>query len=133
MISSLDAEATIFSRSKAAPPPLIIFKLASISSAPSIVKSMNIVSEKSIRGIPSLSANILVASEVGMPRIESPFRTSSPIFLTANSAVEPVPRPTIMPSLTYSHAASAERCFSEITLHPLHQFFVLEVRRVRKF
>jgi hypothetical protein len=47
--------------------------------------------------------------------------------------VEPVPRPTIMPSLTYSHAASAERCFSEIKLHPLHQFFVLEVRKVRKF
>ena len=37
--------------------------------------------------------------------------------------VEPVPRPTIIPSLTYSTAASAARCFSEIIRFLCFQFF----------
>ena len=50
IISSLEEEATIFSRSNAPPPPFISCKFESISSAPSIVRSRLCTSFNEIRG-----------------------------------------------------------------------------------
>ena len=49
--SSLEEEATIFSRSNAPPPPFIRCKFESISSAPSIVRSRLCMSFNEISGI----------------------------------------------------------------------------------
>lgn len=50
IISFLEEEATIFSRSNAPPPPFISCKFESISSAPSIVRSRLCTSFNEIRG-----------------------------------------------------------------------------------
>lgn len=60
MTSCLAAESTIFSRVKAAPPPLIMFKLKSIWSAPSIAMSRSGFSSKLVRGILFSIAIIMV-------------------------------------------------------------------------
>ena len=67
-----DALATIFSRSSAPPPPLIRLSAASISSAPSTVRSSRSTSSSVVSGMPHCSAWMRVASEVGTPTTLQP-------------------------------------------------------------
>src|SRR5580704_4804075 len=113
MTSRRLAAATIFSRNKAPPNPLIrLSERRSTSSAPSIVKSMRWCSAKLASDMPRLRACVAVRSEVGIPTILSPFATRAPSPSTTKKAVEPVPRPTTMPSSTYSTARYAASCLS---------------------
>ena len=73
-----DAAATIFSRSKAPPPPLMRLSAGSISSAPSTVRSSRSISSSVVRAMPHRAASARVASEVGTPMTLSPARTRSP-------------------------------------------------------
>src|SRR5262249_43221665 len=68
-IRRADAEATIFSRSSAPPPPLIRERSGAISSAPSTARSSSGVSSRLVSGTPSRSASLRVASEVGTATI----------------------------------------------------------------
>src|SRR5579859_7024273 len=52
-------------------------------------------------------------TDVGIPRIRSPFFTCSPSNLIKYAAVDPVPNPTTCPSLTYCKLARAAASFSE--------------------
>ena len=99
-----EAAATIFSRSNAPPPPLMRLSAGSISSAPSTVRSSRSMSSSVVRRMPHRSASARVASEVGTPITSSPARTRSPSSSTKCFAVEPVPRPSFMPSRTCSSA-----------------------------
>ena len=113
MASCRLALATIFSRSKAPPSPLIRFKVPrSTSSAPSIVRSIWRCSAKEDSGMPAALACAAVRSDVGMPTKRKPWRCRRARASTANAAVEPVPSPTTMPSWTSSTAASAAARFS---------------------
>ena len=88
------AAATIFSRSNAPPRPLIRFsEPRAISSAPSIVSAIRRCSAKVVSVMPPSRACFALRSEVGMPRIFSPWRTRSASASMAKAAVEPVPRP----------------------------------------
>ena len=51
-------------------------------------------------------------TEVGMPRMRSPFFTRSASSLMKNAAVDPVPRPTTCPSFTNCKLARAAASFS---------------------
>ncbi len=64
-MSSLEEEATIFSRSNAPPPPFISCKSESISSAPSIVRSRLCTLFKEISGMFSCFAKASVSFDVG--------------------------------------------------------------------
>src|SRR5579883_2491014 len=107
-----EAAATIFSRRSAPPPPLIRLSSGSISSAPSTVKSSRSTPSSVVRRIPQRSASWRVASEVGTPITSSPSRTRAPRSSTKCLAVDPVPRPSFIPSLTYSSARAAACRFS---------------------
>ena len=112
-----DCCATIFSRSKAAPPPLINWKCGSNSSVPSITMSNPSKEPSSTNGIPTSVAKFCVATEVGTPTISNPSSlirrpSSKTVYLT----VEPVPRPTRIPVLTNSQAASPAIFFSASAL-----------------
>ena len=76
-IMRAEAEATIFSRSSAPPPPLIRLRSGAISSAPSTVRSSCGVSSRVVSGTPSRSASLRVASEVGTAITSRPARTRS--------------------------------------------------------
>ena len=102
-----EAAATIFSRSKAPPPPLMRLSEGSISSAPSTVRSSRSMSSSVVSAMPHRSASARVASDVGTPMTRSPARTRSPSSSTKCFAVEPVPRPSFMPSRTCSSARAA--------------------------
>src|SRR5262245_34707197 len=106
-----EAEATIFSRSSAPPPPLIKLKSAAISSAPSIVRSSCGISSRLVSGTPRRSASARVASDVGTPITSRPARTRSASSSTKCLAVEPLPRPSRMPGRTNSRAAAAAARF----------------------
>ncbi len=90
-----DAEATIFSRSSAPPPPLIRVRSGAISSAPSTVRSSSGVSSSVVSAMPSLPACARVASEVGTATTSSPARTrsasSSTKCLRGRAGAEPEP------------------------------------------
>ena len=88
-----EAEATIFSRNSAPPPPLISRSSLSSSSAPSMVRSSCGVSSSVVSRMPSRSACARVASEVGTPTTSRPASTFAPSRSTNSAAVEPVPRP----------------------------------------
>ncbi len=103
-----EASQTSFSRSRAAPPPLIKLSPGPISSAPSTVRSITLTSSSAARAMPSSRARLAVASEVGTPRMSS-LRAAR--AFTNQAAVEPVPRPTTMPFSTNSAAASPDRRF----------------------
>ena len=103
------AAATIFSRVWAPPPPLTSQPSGAIWSAPSIAMSSRSRRSKSSTGIPSPRACSPVATEVTTQRIERP---RAAIAGSRWATVEPVPRPTTMPSSTSSAAASAARRFS---------------------
>ena len=106
-----DAVATIFSRSKAPPPPLISLRSSSSSSAPSTVRSRNGVLSSVLSFKPRRSARIRVASEVGTHRSWRPVSlTRWPTRSTNFAAVEPVPRPNRMPSLRRLSACAAACC-----------------------
>ena len=102
------AAATIFSCSSAAPPPLIRLSWPSISSAPSTVRSILPTSSSLRSGTPSSSASQTVALEVATPVTASPVaRMRSESSRTNQPAVEPVPRPSVIPSSTNSSARAA--------------------------
>ena len=69
-------------------------------------------SSRVARGIPRLSACCWVATEVGTHTmsVRVPLDRSSPTLATAKAAVDPVPRPTLIPLFTYSTAFHAA-CF----------------------
>ena len=114
-----DASQTSFSRNRAAPAPLISDRPGPISSAPSTVRSMVLVSPNSPRRMPRLAASSAVEIEVGTPRI-SMFRAAS--ALTNQTAVEPVPRPTTMPGSTRAAAASpAARFWASVSMGGLRR------------
>ena len=103
-----EAVATIFSCKSAAPPPLISASWGSNSSAPSIVRSSHLASSRLVTGMPRLRASSAVRVEVGTPITRSPSsRMRSARQRTIQAAVEPVPRPTFMPSCTKSTARFA--------------------------
>ena len=107
-----DAVATIFSRSKAPPPPLIRRSCRSSSSAPSMVRSSSGQASSVVSGTPSSVHSAAVRSDVGTPITEKPSRTFSASARTNCSAVDPVPMPSRMPDVTSSSAASAAFRFS---------------------
>src|SRR3989304_5111737 len=75
-IEEIAAAATIFSRNKAPPIPLIRFSAGSTSSAPSIARSSSGCSSRDVRGIPRSFAASAVAREAGTPRRAVPPATS---------------------------------------------------------
>ena len=93
---------TIFSLSKAPPPPLTRFRSGSTSSAPSIATSSRENSSNVVKGMPSSSACSFVRTDVGTAMIsfKVPSLSNIPNRSTANAAVEPVPSPTFMPLVT---------------------------------
>src|SRR6267143_842704 len=102
-----DAAATIFSRNRAPPMPLIRSSLGSTSSAPSTVRSSQKLSSRDVSGIPRRFASSAVAREVGTPLMSMPPATSRATPARKCRAVDPVPRPRTIPGLTYANAASA--------------------------
>ncbi|ESW61647.1 MAG: hypothetical protein Q27BPR15_05445 [Rhodobacter sp. CACIA14H1] len=108
-----DAVATIFSCRSAAPPPLISARLGSNSSAPSMVRSSHFTSSSDATGTPSDAASSAVRVEVGTPVTRSPSsRMRSARQRTIHAAVEPVPRPSFIPSSTNSVARLAATNFA---------------------
>src|SRR5690348_16392972 len=106
----LAAAATSFSRNSAPPRPLMRLSAGSTSSAPSTARSICPTSSVTI-GIPSDAASSAVARDVGTPRSFMPSATSEPTPSVKNRAVEPVPRPTSIPSWTSSTALAAAARF----------------------
>ena len=98
---------TIFSRSSAPPPPLTRFRSGSTSSAPSMATSSRENSSSVVSGMPSDSACSFVRTDVGtaMMSVRLPSASFWPRRSTAKAAVDPVPRPTFMPLVTYSSMA----------------------------
>src|SRR5713226_2334802 len=107
-----DAAATIFSRNRAPPIPLIRSSFGSTSSAPSTVRSSQKLSSREVSGIPSRFASSAVARDVGTPRMSTPLATRRATPARKCRAVDPVPRPRTIPGLTYARAASAAFRFS---------------------
>jgi len=95
-----EAAATIFSRNKAPPPPLMTLSEGSISSAPSTVKSSRSTSSSVVRRMPQRMASSRVVSDVGTPITSNPSRTRAPNSSTKCLAVEPVPSPSFIPLCT---------------------------------
>src|SRR5262245_8094684 len=106
-----EAEATIFSRSSAPPPPLIKLKSAAISSAPSMVRSSSGISSRLVSGTPRRSASARVTSDVGTPITSRPAWTRSASSSTKCLAVEPLPRLSRMPGRMNSRAPAAAARF----------------------
>src|SRR5829696_7995190 len=73
-------------------------------------RSRRSVSSSEANGMPRSRARASVRSEVGTAVKMSPPATRRPNSRVTASAVEPVPRPTIMPGATRSAAATASRC-----------------------
>ena len=108
-----DAVATIFSCSRAPPPPLIRFSSPSNSSAPSMVRSNHFASSRLMTSMPTSRASCAVRVEVGTPLIRNPSsRTISPKQRTSQAAVDPVPSPTRIPSSTNCAARLAATNFA---------------------
>src|SRR6058998_1430893 len=102
-----DAAATIFSRNRAPPIPLIRSSFGSTSSAPSTVRSSQKLSSREVSGIPRPFASSAVARDVGTPFRSIPLATRRATPARKCRAVDPVPRPRTMPGFTYARAASA--------------------------
>src|SRR5437667_2079172 len=102
-----DAAATIFSRNRAPPIPLIRSNLGSTSSAPSTVKSSQKLSSREVSGMPRAFASSAVARDVGTPFTSMPPATRRATPARKCFAVDPVPRPRTIPGFTYARAASA--------------------------
>src|SRR3989454_7210199 len=107
-----DAAATIFSRNRAPPIPLIRSSFGSTSSAPSTVRSSQKLSSSEVNGIPRRFASSAVSSDVGTPFKSIPSATRRATPARKCRAVDPVPRPRTMPGFTYASAASAAFLFS---------------------
>src|SRR6059058_4974599 len=107
-----DAAATIFSRNRAPPIPLIRSSFGSTSSAPSTFRSSQKLSSREVNGIPSRFASSAVAKDVGTPLRSMPLATRRATPARKCRAVDPVPRPRIIPGLTYARAASAASRFN---------------------
>ena len=91
-----DTAATIFSRVSAPPPPLIIAKPPSISSAPSTYTGRDSMPLRSNTSMPCAASRRELASELETaPTMRSRMPASASMkWLT----VEPVPTPTMLPS-----------------------------------
>ena len=113
------AAATSFSRVWARPPPLISHGPGAIWSAPSIAMSSSGSVSKASTINPAASAASAVASEVATQRIRSARAASAGIN---GATVDPVPRPTRIPSSTRPAAYVAAACFSSsaVTRPGLH-------------
>ena len=107
-----EAEATIFSRRRAPPPPLMSRSFGSISSAPSTVRSSSGISSSVVTAMPRFFACASVRSEVVTQRILSPAATLSPTQSTKCLAVDPVPSPSRIPGSRSSAARLAAAIFS---------------------
>src|SRR3989442_8201354 len=107
-----DAAATIFSRNRAPPLPWIRSSFGSTCSAPSPVRSSQKLSSNEVNGIPSRFASSAVAKDVGTPLRSMPLATRRATPARKCRAVDPVPRPRIIPGLTYARAASAASRFN---------------------
>src|SRR5881296_1238361 len=121
-----DAAATIFSRNRAPPIPLIRSSFGSTSSAPSTVRSSQKLSSSEVNGIPNCFASSAVSSDVGTPFKSIPLATRRPTPARKCRAVDPVPRPRTIPGFTYTRAASAAFRFSssrEAISGPPAEFF----------
>src|SRR5262245_4353861 len=108
--------ATIFSRTRAPPPPLIRLSLGSISSAPSMVRSSVSTSSRLVSRIPREVASCCVASDVGTATMSSPPLTCSASNGSKAATVEPVPSPRSIPCFTSASAARAAAAFSSSLL-----------------
>ena len=105
-----DCAATIFSRVRAAPPPLIMWPWPSISSAPSTYTASSSTSLASNTGMPRASRRSVDATELDTaPLIWSFIVASASMNLLT---VEPVPTPMISPGTTYCSAAWPTRVLS---------------------
>src|SRR3954454_18342913 len=110
------AAATAFSRVWAAPPPFTSQPDGATWSAPSIATSSRASAIAPRNGstlMPRSRAMCSVAGEVATQRRSSPRSASAG---SRYATVEPVPRPTVMPSSTSCAAASAASFFSCATL-----------------
>mmetsp|Transcript_31451 Transcript_31451/g.73212 ORF Transcript_31451/g.73212 Transcript_31451/m.73212 type:complete len:281 (+) Transcript_31451:238-1080(+) len=98
---------TIFSRSRAPPPPLTRFSSLSTASAPSIATSSVGCVSSETSGMPSAFACASVRTDVGIATIwsSSPAASFCPSRSTAKYAVDPVPRPTTIPEVTWESIA----------------------------
>ncbi len=117
MISRLLDWATIFSRKKAPPPPLIRLRFGSTSSAPSIVISISGCSSNVVNGTPNLFASCSMKREQGMPTmsVNWPSRNRPASLSIANNAVLPCPNPTTMPDSIKDTPRAAACSLSLIT------------------
>lgn len=118
-IMRAEAAATIFSRKSAPPPPLISESSKSTSSAPSMVRSSSGVSSSVDSGTPSSRQSAAVRSDVGTPTILMPAATFSASRRTNSSAVEPVPMPSRIPSVTWPRASRAASIFNALASMPV--------------
>src|SRR5690348_985480 len=101
------ARAISFSRTRLPPPPLIRLSVSrSISSAPSIARSIDRPSNGT-KGMPCWRARPAVRSDVGTPDTFRPPAIRAANAASANSAVVPLPSPTVIPSAIMATARSA--------------------------
>ena len=103
------AAATILSRVCAPPPPLISQPTGSTWSAPSMVRSSRSTSVKGLTSSPTAPASSAVAGDVATHVMSN---RRAPSAGTSSATVEPVPRPTHIPSSTSAAAASPTARFS---------------------
>ena len=80
------------------------------------MRSIFVVWAKVTTGKPNSAASFSEWTLVGTARMSRnlPARTANPTASMKNRAVEPVPRPMIIPFLTCSSADSPARCFGSI-------------------
>jgi len=97
MMNRGDIDATIFSRVCAAPPPLVRLNAGSTSSAPSMAMSSAPISSGEMTFKPSEIASSWVCTDVEVHTMSS---ARSPSSMMVQCTVEPVPRPTRIPSVT---------------------------------
>ncbi|WVZ85982.1 hypothetical protein U9M48_032835 [Paspalum notatum var. saurae] len=108
------APSIIFSRSSEPPRPLTRLRSGSTSSAPSMERWILPAPASGRSGIPARVAWASVLREVGTPATpgSAAARRRSPRRSSACAAVEPVPRPSVMPGSTNSTARCAATRFS---------------------
>src|SRR2546429_2723190 len=94
-----DAAATIFSRNRAPPIPLIRSSFGSTSSAPSTVRSSQKLSSSEVNGIPRRFASSAVAKDVGTPLRSMPLATRRATPPKERRGADPGPGPGSIPRL----------------------------------
>src|ERR1039457_2776217 len=121
--------ATIFSRVSAPPPPLIMARCSVISSAPSRYTGSSFTLFRSTTRMPRAFSRSAVFCELATaPSIRFFIFASSSM---KRSAVEPVPTPTMAPSITYLIASFATVCFSSSWVIGVSKFLLRFLRCVQ--